>query len=157
MLRILASAALSIAALAGSAGTAFAADAVSLTSDMKVDRVVVTNGVKRHALVPATKVVPGDMLVFTTLYHNNTDKPVVKFVVVNPIPGAVRLADDGFGTFDVSVDGGKSWGKLAALTVTDGKGGQRAAQASDVTHLRWIVATIAPGAGGSLEYHGVVR
>lgn len=130
---------------------------VSLASDVKVERMVVENGQKRASLLPAVKVVPGEKLVFTTVYRNTGTKPADHFVVTNPIPSAVRLADDGFGTFEVSVDGGGHWGKLAALNVSDGKGGSRPAEAADVTHLRWVVATIAPGASGTLEYHGIVR
>jgi len=140
----------------GLAAPALAAD-VSLASDVKVERVVVENGQKRTALLPAAKVVPGEKLVFTTVYRNTGAKPADNFIVTNPIPAAVRLADDGFGSFEVSVDGGRQWGKLAALKVSDGKGGLRPAEAADATHLRWVVATIAPGASGTLEYHGIVR
>ena len=134
-----------------------AASPVALTSDVKLDRVVVTNGVSKHVLTAPTKVVPGDHLIFSTNYHNSGAKPIEHFIVTNPLPSAVTLAGDGYGNFDVSVDGGKSWGKLAALNVSDGKGGRRAAQATDVTHVRWIVPAIAPGASGSLEYHAIVR
>lgn len=134
-----------------------AASPVALTSDVKLDRVVVTNGVSKHVLTAPTKVVPGDHLIFSTKYHNNGTKPIEHFIVTNPLPAAVTLASDGYGNFDVSVDGGKSWGKLAALKVSDGKGGERAAQATDVTQVRWIVPAIAPGASGSLEYHAIVR
>jgi uncharacterized repeat protein (TIGR01451 family) len=140
----------------GFAAPALAAD-VSLASDVKVERVVVENGEKHTALLPAVKVVPGEKLVFTTVYRNTGAKPADNFVVTNPIPAAVRLADDGFGSFEVSVDGGRQWGRLATLKVGDGKGGSRPAAAADVTHLRWVVATIAPGASGTLEYHGIVR
>lgn len=134
-----------------------AGNPVTLTSDVKLDKVVVTNGVSKHVLVEPKKVVPGDHLIFSTQYHNNGAKPIQHFIVTNPLPSAVTLASDGYGNFDVSVDGGKSWGKLAALNVSDGKGGQRAAQATDVTHVRWIVPAIAPGASGNLEYHAIVR
>jgi uncharacterized repeat protein (TIGR01451 family) len=140
----------------GLAAPALAAD-VTLSSEVKVDRLITENGQKRHVLMPAIKVVPGENLVFTTVYRNTGAKPADHFVVTNPIPAAVRLSDDGFGGFEVSVDGGRAWGKLSGLSVSDGKGGQRAAQAADVTHLRWVVPTIAPGGSGSLEYHGIVR
>ena len=55
------------------------------------------------------------------------------------------------------VDGGKTWGKLAALTIKDAKGVARPAQATDVTHVRWTLATIAPGTEGAVAYHGIVK
>jgi len=136
---------------------ATAASPVALTSDVKLDRVVVTNGVSKHVLTAPTKVVPGDHLIFSTKYRNNGAQSIQHFIVTNPLPSAVTLAGDGSGNFDVSVDGGKGWGKLATLTVSDGKGGQRAAEATDVTHVRWIIPAIAPGASGSLEYRAIVR
>ena len=79
------------------------------------------------------------------------------FVVTNPVPAGIAIAANDAATLTVSVDGGKTWGKLAALSVKDARGVARAAQAGDVTHVRWIVASIAPGAGGSLAYHAIVK
>ena len=128
---------------------------VALVGDVKQDRVVVENGESRHVLVAPTKVVPGDRLVFTTTYRNNGTKPIENFVVTNPVPPPVAVSDAG--DTDVSVDGGAHWGRLAALKVADGKGGERAAEAADITHLRWTISLIAPGAAGTLEYRAVVR
>jgi hypothetical protein len=101
--------------------------------------------------------VPGDKLVFTTRYRNSGTQPVNDFVVTNPLPGAVMLAGEEADQHTVSVDGGKTWGKLATLTVDDGKGGKRAATAADVTHLRWVLPLLQPGANGALTYHAIVR
>jgi hypothetical protein len=145
------------------AGPLLAAESpVTLHSEpIMLDKIATVAGQTTHTLVdPAVthdKVIPGSHLVVVTDYHNTSDKPVDHFVVTNPLPAALMLADDGMGDFEVSVDGGKSFGKLSALAVTDAKGGKRAAEASDVTALRWIIPQIAPGASGKLEYHAVVR
>ena len=120
-----------------------------------MDRTVTENGTTRHVLVRPDKVVPGEHLVFTTSYRNSGTRPIQNFVITNPLPPAVVLADAGDGS--VSVDGGAHWGTLAALTVADGKGGRRPAAPEDVTHLRWIIAQIAPGSAGTVEYHATVR
>lgn len=130
---------------------------IELKGDVKVDRIVIENGQKRHVLEEPKVVVPGDRLIFATAYHNAGSTAVKDFVVTNPVPAGVMLAPENADTPDVSVDGGKSWGKLAALTVPDGQGSQRAALASDVTHLRWTLATLAPGARGTLTYNAIVR
>lgn len=130
---------------------------VALKGDVRVEKTVVENGETRTVLVEPKVVVPGDRLHFTTSYANHGDAPVTNFVVTNPLPSAVMLADQSAQALDVSVDGGKSWGRLAALTVDDGKGGKRPAQASDVTHVRWLVASIAPHATGQVEYQAIVR
>lgn len=131
--------------------------AVALDSTIKLDKVVTENGQTRHELVAPQKVVPGNHLVFLTSYHNTSDKPVDHFVVTNPVPAPVALESVGTDTFDVSIDGGKTWGKLSQLTVVKPGAAPRAAQAADVTHVRWEIPVIAPGATGSLEYHAVVR
>jgi len=130
---------------------------VSLDSSIKLDKVVTENGVSRHVLSEPTKVVPGNHLIFLTNYRNVSPKAVDHFVVTNPLPSAVVLDSTSADGFQVSVDGGKNWGLLAALTVGGANGATRAAQASDVTHVRWVIASIAPGASGSLEYHAIVR
>lgn len=128
---------------------------VALQGDVKLQKTVVEAGKSRVVLTEPKVVVPGDRLLFTTRYANASGAAVQNFVVTNPLPGAVALeaqAGD-----QVSVDAGKSWGKLAALTVADGKGGRRAAQAGDVTHIRWTIPSIAAGASGKVEYHAIVR
>ena len=108
-------------------------------------------------MVEPQKVVPGNHLVFITKYRNTGDKPVDHFVVTNPVPSPVALESAGADNFDVSVDGGKTWGKLSGLTVVKPGAAPRAAEAADVTHVRWEIPVIAPGAAGTLEYHAVVR
>ena len=67
------------------------------------------------------------------------------------------LAPESAAGLDVSVDGGKTYGRLADLKVADGNGGQRAAEATDVTHVRWIIPTIAPRQQGKVEFYAIVR
>lgn len=141
-----------LAALMATPALALAAAApVTLDSAIKLDKLV--DG--HHAWVAPQKVVPGNHLLFTTTYHNTTAKPVEHFVVTNPVPAAVALEEAP--AAEVSVDGGKSFGPLASLKVATPGGALRAAEPADVTHVRFVVPAIAPGATGTLEYHAVVR
>lgn len=133
------------------------ASPIELVGDVRHDRVTVVDGQQKHELVEPRTVVPGDKLIFTTRYRNVGKAPVTNFVVTNPLPSAVAMTSDSAASLTVSVDGGKSWGPIAGLTVADGKGGRRAAQASDVTHIRWVIPTIQPGANGALTYQAIVR
>ena len=147
-----------LAALVASPAMALASGgAVSLDSTIKLDKVVTDKGQIHHEIVSPEKVVPGNHLVFLTNYRNAGDKPFDNFVVTNPVPSAVALESADNTRFDVSIDGGKTWGKLSQLTVTKPGASPRAAQGSDVTHVRWVIASIAPGESGTLEYHAVVR
>jgi uncharacterized repeat protein (TIGR01451 family) len=129
--------------------------AVALKGDVKVVRQVTENGRTSEKLEDPNQVLPGDRLVFTTRYTNGSDKPVDDFVVTNPLPAPVKLAK--VDSFEVSVDGGKSFGALAALKVAGAEGKTRAAELGDVTHVRWRVASIAPGASGEVKYFAEVR
>lgn len=131
---------------------------VTLTGDVKAVKTVTDSaGSKTIELVEPTVIVPGDRLIFGTDYANNGADVVKGFTVTNPLNRAVRLAPDADPELIVSVDGGATWGKLADLSVKDEDGTERAATHGDVTHVRWILASIAPGESGRLEYPAIIR
>lgn len=131
------------------------ASAVSLSGDVKVIRTVDDNGTPRTVLEDPSQVIPGDRLVFTTRYTNSSTEVVEDFVVTNPLPKAVMLVEDG--DFEVSVDGGKTFGPFAAQSVTLEDGADRPAELADVTHIRWTLARLTPGQHGSVNYFAVIR
>ena len=157
MKRILIAALGSLLIASAPAMAAAQSNPVELIGDVKVDKVVVENDKEKHVLVEPGVVVPGDALLFTTKYRNAGTAPIKDFVVTNPLPDAVQLAPQGADQLVVSVDGGKSFGKLSALRVAGSDGAQRAAVAADVTHIRWVLPVLAPGASGALSYHAIVR
>ena len=138
---------------------AFAADAVSLSSKVFVERVIQeADGKSRTVREEPGVVTPGDKLVIVLSYRNGGTAPATGFVVTNPIPAAVAFAGGESEGAIVSVDGGKSWGALAALRVANADGTSRPAGQADVTHIRWTFARpIAAGASGQLSFRGVVK
>jgi len=133
-----------------------AQNSVSLQGEVMVERTVAENGTEHTVLSAPEDVVPGDRLVFSTNYRNDSGQTVENFVVTNPLPSAVVLADDD-ASFVVSVDGGATFAPLAQLTVDEPQIGPRPAQVSDVTHIRWALARLAPGESGVLTYNAFVR
>ena len=149
---------LAAAMTAGIPAGAFAAPgAVVLKGDVKIETTVVEKGVEKTVLATPKVVVPGNKLLFSTSYRNEGAAPVQNFVVTNPVPEGIAVSASDAASLTVSVDGGKTWGKLTALAVKDAKGVTRPAQAADVTHVRWTLATIAPGAAGAVAYHAIVK
>lgn len=142
-----------------SVGGAYAQEqAMSLEGDVKLVKVTIDeDGEAATELVEPETIVPGDKLVFTTVFNNSSDQAVENFVVTNPVPAAVRLASDADAGLIVSVDGGANWGKLSDLSVTADDGQSRAATHADVTHIRWTLATVAPGESGRLDYPAIIR
>ncbi len=134
------------------------ASPVSLNGDVKAVKLITdADGTERTELVDPTTIVPGDRLIFGTDYANNGSQPVTSFNVTNPLPSAVRLAPDADPALVVSVDGGKTWGTLAQLTVATADGSTRSAAHADVTHVRWVLESIAPGEKGRLTYPAIIR
>jgi uncharacterized repeat protein (TIGR01451 family) len=138
---------------------AWAADSVSLTSEVLVEHVKQqADGSSRVVREEPKVVTPGDKLVFLLSYRNGGAEPATGFVVTNPIPASVAFSGGESEGAIVSIDGGKSWGPLASLKIANPDGSQRAATPDDVTHIRWAFAQpIAAGRAGQLSFRGVVK
>lgn len=128
---------------------------VTLSSEVHVVRLIEKDGIKVQSFEPASKVVPGDQLVFTTVFHNKTDQVVENCVLLNAIPKGIAITADG--KFESSVDGGKTFAALGQLTVTNDDGSSRAANFADVSNLRWTIPSIAPGEKGEVKYFAIVK
>jgi len=134
------------------------APAITVQGDVKSEKAVTgADGKPAVELVDPQSFLPGDRLVFGQNYANTSAEVVTNFSITNPLPEAVRLAPDADPALEVSVDGGKTWGKLAALTVTASDGTTRAAIHADVTHVRWVLASIAPGTSGRVSFPVIIR
>ncbi len=112
--------------------------------------------------VPAAKVAPGSEVVYVIHYLNQGDRPAQKVVVSNPVPAEFSYeagSETGKNArFEVSVDGGTTYGPLSRLKVAGAGGKSRPAQPADVTHLRWTLATpVEPGKQGSVSYRAVLK
>ncbi len=118
---------------------------------------VVETSEEGETLAAPSSVIPGDTLEFTTRYENLTASVITQFVVTNPVPANIAITPEAASATEVSVDGGTVWGPLASLEIVEQDGSRRAATAGDVTHLRWVIATLAPQEAGSVSYRGVVK
>ncbi|MEO0575796.1 MAG: hypothetical protein AAF004_10055 [Pseudomonadota bacterium] len=107
-------------------------------------------------LVPADKVVPGDVVVYTVTYTNVADQAVEKVVITNPIAdGLDYVADSAFApgaAVSFSVDGGTEFAALDTLTV-EREGELVAASIADLTHIRWTLeGELDPGSQGFARF-----
>jgi uncharacterized repeat protein (TIGR01451 family) len=143
-----------------------AASPVTLTSDVKIERVEVDAEGKEKVTLYAPRqvvVVPGDKVLFTLEVVNTGAQPASGFRATNPMPGPVQFVSVAEDWAEVSVDGGTNWGKLAALKVkkAPAEGAapvERAADVADVTHVRWVFPdAIAPGGKRTISYRGVIK
>lgn len=140
-------------------GVAFAADSVALSSMVFVEKTIADAQGKAKITLHEPKIVtPGDRLIFILNYQNRGATAANNFIVTNPLPSAVAYQGTADASAEVSIDGGKIWGALAALKVADGPSRWRSARPEDVTHVRWTMKQAIPaGAQGKLSFRGVVR
>lgn len=147
------------AAIALLAAAPALAQDVALSSEILLEKTVKDAQGKTVKTLEAPKVVtPGDPLVFKLRYTNKSAKPVENFKIVNPMPAAVAFVAAESGGAVYSVDGGKSWGALAALKAKAADGTSRPATPSDVTHVQFTLAQAIPAGGtGEVRFRGVVK
>jgi uncharacterized repeat protein (TIGR01451 family) len=140
-------------------GAVFAADSVALSSMVFVEKTIADSDGKAKVTLHEPKVVtPGDRLIFILNYQNRGSAAANNFVVTNPLPNAVAYQGTADSSAEVSIDGGKIWGRLAELKAPDGANRWRSARPEDVTHVRWTMKQAIPaGAQGKLSFRGVVR
>ncbi len=128
--------------------TSFAAPAIALNSAVFVER---TTQDSARSLEPASRLNPGDRVVYIVNWHRLGGSG--GFVVTNPLPPSVYYQGSANGDEEVSVDGGRSWGRLSRLRI-----GNRFATPEDVTHVRWRVGSQHSAAGsGRIAYSAIVR
>lgn len=127
--------------------TAQASPAVSLDNAVFVERL--DQGARR--LEPASALNRGDRVVYVVSWQRSGGSG--PFMVTNPLPRAVYFQGTANGDEQVSVDGGRNWGRIGEL-----RSGDRLATPEDVTHVRWQVpAELAARGSGRIAYSAIVR
>ncbi len=127
---------------------AIAAPLIALDSAVFVERVKPGKG---RMLQPASSLKRGDRVVYVVSWYKMGGSGA--FTVTYPLPRTVWYQGSADGSEEVSLDGGKRWGKLDRLKV-----GGRNATPEDVTHVRWrISADQAERGSGEITYSAIVR
>ncbi|MEL7023599.1 MAG: hypothetical protein AAGL69_07600 [Pseudomonadota bacterium] len=138
--------------------TAFAqAGKIELKTVVEKEAVVLNEaGQEVTQLVPADKVVPGDVVIYTVTYTNVADEAVENVVITNPIADQLQyVTDSAFAPgadIEFSVDGGQQFAALESLTV-ERDGELVPARTDDLTHIRWtLTEQLDPGAQGFARF-----
>ena len=126
--------------------------------------VVTTNdrGEKVVTRVPATRVVPGEEVIYTIRYKNAGDTAAENIVVTSAVPKEMTYRDgtaEGAGaTVLFSVDDGRSFGPWNTLFVKGPDGKDRQATAEDYTHIRFVLTAPVPAeTAGAVSYRAVLN
>ena len=131
------------------------------TRALQEQSVAAADGAKKVTLVPATKVVPGDNVVWQTTARNSCASAAANVVINQAVPEHMTLVADSVAGADTrvlySLDG-KTFVALAELSVTEADGTRRPARAEDVRHLRWMLnGSIGANQSLSVRYSARLR
>ncbi|MEE9379929.1 MAG: hypothetical protein V3V03_00855 [Hyphomonadaceae bacterium] len=146
--------------------TAFAAPAYAsgLTATQTVQRMQVSEGIdgsEQISFVEADTVTPGDRVLYSIDYTNESVDPIDNVKLVMPVPTEVAYVENsatGEGaSIAFSVDGGTSFAPRGELTVSV-DGASRIALAEEITHIKWTFESdISPGGAGDVSYLGLLK
>jgi uncharacterized repeat protein (TIGR01451 family) len=114
-----------------------ASDPISIKAIAEVEQA--SHG--RETLIPADRVVSGDIVFYTLEVRNTASTSIARPVVTYAVPEHMTYLPDsavGPGTeVTFSVDAGRSFDAPENLRIQEPGGEPRAATAADYTHIRW--------------------
>jgi hypothetical protein len=127
---------------------ALAQPTVATDSAVFVER---TRNENLRSLEPADRLNRGERVVtILSWYRMGGDGG---FTITNPLPRAIAYQASARDDQEVSVDGGRNWGRLGDLKIAG-----RIATPEDVTHIRWRIPAVRAARGqGQIAYSGIVR
>jgi uncharacterized repeat protein (TIGR01451 family) len=131
------------------------------TQALQEQSVAGADGARKVTLAPATKVVPGDQVIWQTTARNSCPGAAANVVINQAVPEHMTLvADSAMGAdtrIQYSMDG-KSFMAMADLVVTEADGTKRPARAEDVRHVRWMLSgSIGANQSLSVRYSARLR
>lgn len=134
---------------------------INVTAEVEI-KVESEDGHEEVKRVPATKVPPGEAVIYTLHAKNAGTNPAGDVIVTDPIPENMEYVDGSVSEHGArvtfSVDGGKSFAAKETLEVRGEDGAMRAALPADFTHIRWqLEKPIAPGEAREVSFRARVE
>jgi uncharacterized repeat protein (TIGR01451 family) len=119
------------------------ANPISIKTIAEVQRKSLVKGKLQVELQPATRVVPGDEVIYTVEVRNAGPLAADALAFAIPIPQhMVYVANSAVGPgaeVSYSIDGGRSFDRPENLVIHGAEGKSRPAVPSDYTHIRWVL------------------
>jgi len=137
----------------------------ALTATQKVEKEITVqqaDGTSVTKRVSADQVTPGEKIVYTVDFLNDSAEPASDLVLAMPVPSDVRFlegsADREGAVVRYSADGGESFFERNALSLPAVGGGTRPANVDDITHIQWRIAGPVPvGATDAVAFKGRLK
>ncbi len=119
------------------------------------------SGNRSTRLAPATKVVPGDQVVWTITAANVCDGRAERVSIENPVPMHMTYVPESAAVPGAEVRyslDGQRFDAPAALTVRDADGSARTARPEDYAAIRWTFSNpVAPGQVAIARFRAVLK
>ena len=120
------------------------------------------DGSTETQLVSAAEVTPGEKVVYTVAYTNDSLDAATDIVLAMPVPSDVRYLEGSAARSGAivkySTDGGSSFVERRSLVLPAVGGGTRAASADDITHIQWRIAgPVAVGTSDEISFKARLR
>ena len=116
---------------------------VTVTTSAELIQTKIVNGHEILKLLPADRLVGGDLVIYTLEVRNLGTVGVDGYAFTSPIPQHMSYVADSAvapgAEVRYSVDGGRSFDTPENLMVHGPDGKQRPAAAADYTHIRWLL------------------
>lgn len=146
------------------AGIFFSTANAEIVATQSVEKEIVAkgeNGQFNVTRVSASKVSPGEEVIYILDYENRDGAPAEGVVLVMPVPSELvyiegSVTGDG-ASASFSADGGQTYLTRGRLMVNE-DGQQRPARGSEITHIKWTLAEpMAPSAEGRVTFRGILK
>ncbi len=136
----------------------------AMTAKQVVEKEVMVraaNGTETVKRQPADKVTPGETVIYSIKYKNDSAEAASDIVLVMPVPKEVSYVEGSVSGDDTAVsfsaDGGKTYVARGRLTVEE-SGTSRPARGDEITHIRWTLSSPVPANGeGEVSYKAILR
>ncbi|WP_051326918.1 DUF11 domain-containing protein [Desulfatibacillum aliphaticivorans] len=124
--------------------------------------VVDEKGQEQVKMVPAKKVVPGDVVYYTITFNYSGDQPASNVAITNPVPEHMEYVDGsaaGAGAdIRFSIDQGQTYDYPGNLKIKNPEGTERTATAKEYTTIQWtLTKDLMPGAIGTVQYQARLK
>ncbi len=136
---------------------------LDLRSIVEVEREVINDlGEKEIRVESAERILPGEIIVFGTIFTNVGEETADNIILTNPVPENTAYIGGSAGgegaVITFSVDGGQTYDVPGNLKITGEDGKQRPALPEEYTHIRWTLnKPLNPGEKGKVSFKSVLQ
>jgi len=136
----------------------------AMTATQQVEKEVIVrsaDGQESVRRLPADTVTPGETVIYSIKYRNDSSEAASNIVLVMPVPKEVAYVEGSVSGDDSNVafsaDDGQTYVARGRLTVEE-DGTTRPARGDEITHIRWTLTTpVPPNGEGDVSYKAILK